>query len=122
MINSLKVLFLICLAFVAVPVGVLYAVIESFAYVLRSSFKSLFEVVYDFFRDLSKIVSITASKFLCVTLIERGGVPFGTHSVSAVLGANQREKALSVLGVWLSELLDSIDKNHCKIASERAGI
>ncbi len=122
MINSLKVLFLICLAFVAIPVGVLYAVIESFAYVLRSSFKSLFEVVYDFFRDLSKIVSITASKFLCVTLIERGGVPFGTHSVSAVLGANQREKALSVLGVWLSELLDSIDKNHCKIASERAGI
>lgn len=122
MINSLKVLFLICLAFVAVPVGVLYAVIESFAYVLRSSFKSLFEVVYDFFRDLSKIVSITASKFLCVTLIERGGVPFGTHSVSAVLGANQREKTLSGLGVWLSELLDSIDKNHCKIASERAGI
>ena len=122
MINSLKVLFLICLAFVAIPVGVLYAVIESFAYVLRSSFKSLFEVVYDFFRDLSKIVSITASKFLCVTLIERGGVPFGTHSVSAVLGANQREKALSVLGVWLSDLLDSIDKNHCKIASERAGI
>ena len=122
MINSLKVLFLICLAFVAVPVGVLYAVIESFAYVLRSSFKSLFEVVYDFFRDLSKIVSITASKFLCVTLIERGGVPFGTHSVSAVLGANQREKALSGLGVWLSDLLDSIDKNHCKIASERAGI
>jgi hypothetical protein len=120
MMNWLKVIFLVGSAVVAIPVGILYAVVESFVFV--SSFRSLWGVVYNFFRDLSKIVSITASKLLRATLISQGGVPFGTHSVSAVLGANQRERTLSSLGVWLSELLDSIDKNHCKKASERAGI
>jgi len=122
MIKWFKVLFLIGLALVSIPVGFLYAVIESFVFVLCSSFRSLWGVVYNTFRDLSKIVSITASKFLCAILIVQGGIPFGTHSVSAVLGANQREATLSDTGIWLSDLLDSIDKNHCKIASERAGI
>jgi len=50
------------------------------------------------------------------------GVPFGNHSVSAVLGANQRERTLTGLGLWLTLLLDSIEENHCRKASERAGI
>lgn len=122
MMKWLKVLFLVCLAVVAIPVGFVYAVFESMCFLISSSFRSSWGIIYNAFRDLSKIVSIMASKFLRLVLININGISFGTHSVSAVLGANQREKTLSATGVWLSDLLDSIDKDHCKKASERAGI
>jgi hypothetical protein len=38
------------------------------------------------------------------------------------LGANQREKTLTRLGAWLTSLLDSVEDDHCRKASERAGI
>ena len=120
--KTIKILFLIVLAVVAIPVGFVYAVLESIYYVFRTTIKAIWSSVYELFRGLSKVVSIIASKFLSSLLIKPGGVHFGTYSVSAVLGANQREKTLSSLGVWLANLLDSIDKNHCKKASERAGI
>ena len=106
-----KVLFLIALAAVAIPMGIVYSVLET-----------LWSVIYAFFRGVSKIVSICASKLLNKLLIESSGFKFGTYSVSAVLGVNQRKNKLKPLGVWLSNLLDSIEPNHCRKASERAGI
>jgi predicted Co/Zn/Cd cation transporter (cation efflux family) len=106
-----KAFFLIVLAAVAIPVGIVYSVIET-----------TWGSVYAFFRGVSKIVSICASKLLNKLLIESSGFKFGTYSVSAVLGVNQRKNKLKPLGVWLSNLLDSIEPNHCRKASERAGI
>lgn len=106
-----KVLFLIALAAVAIPFGVVYSVLET-----------TWSSVYAFFRGVSKVVSICSSRFLNKLLIEPSGFKFGTYSVSAVLGVNQRKNKLKPLGVWLSNLLDSIEPNHCKKASERAGI
>jgi hypothetical protein len=120
--KTIKILFLIVLAVVAIPVGFLYAVLESVYHVLKAALRNIWEAIYALFRGLSKVVSVIAAKFLSGLLIKSSGVHFGTHSVSAVLGANQREKTLANLGVWLANLLDSIDKNHCKKASERAGI
>ena len=118
----IKILFLIAVAVIAIPVGFVYSIIESVYHVLRTTIRAIWTSIYELFRGLSKVVSVIASKFLVRLLIKPSGVHFGTHSVSAVLGANQREKTLSSLGVWLANLLDSIDKNHCKKASERAGI
>jgi hypothetical protein len=120
--KAIKILFLVAVAVVAIPIGFVYAVLESIYHVLKSALRNVWEAVYAFFRGLSKVVSVIAAKFLSGLLIKSSGVYFGTHSVSAVLGANQREKTLSSLGVWLANLLDSIDENHCKKASERAGI
>jgi hypothetical protein len=106
-----KVLFLFVLAVLAIPVGVVYSVLEN-----------AWGSVYAFFRGVSKVVSICASKLLNRLLIEPSGFKFGTYSVSAVLGVNQRKNKLKPLGVWLSNLLDSIEPNHCRKASERAGI
>ena len=106
-----KAFFLIVLAAVAIPVGIVYSVIET-----------TWGSVYAFFRGMSKIVSICASKLLNKFLIESSGFKFGTYSISAVLGVNQRKNKLKPLGVWLSNLLDSIEPNHCRKASERAGI
>ena len=106
-----KALSLFVLAAVAIPTGIVYSVLET-----------IWSVIYAFFRGVSKVVSICASKLLNKLLIESSGFKFGTYSVSAVLGVNQRKNKLSHIGAWLSNLLDSIEPNHCKKASERAGI
>ena len=106
-----KVFVLAILAAVAIPMGIVYSVLEA-----------LWSVIYAFFRGVSKIVSICASKLLNKLLIESSGFKFGTYSVSAVLGVNQRKNKLKPLGVWLSNLLDAIEPNHFRKASERAGI
>lgn len=98
-------------AVITIPIGLLYAI-----------FELMWGGIYSFFTGVSKMVSVTAGQSLNRLLINPDGFPFGTHSVSAVLGANQRDGTLSSLGVWLSNLLDSIDKDHCKKAAERADI
>ena len=120
--KTFKVLFLVALAIVAIPSGMLYSLLETLWDVLVSAFRAIWGAVYAFFRNVSKVVSVCSSKLLRRLLIDPSGIPFGTHSVSAVLGANQREKTLTGIGLWLSDLLDSIESNHCKKASERAGI
>ena len=117
----LKVLLLFVLAMVAIPVGIVYSFGESLYFITSDILRSIWRAIYDLFRDVSTIVSVTASKFLNRLLMDKG-VPFGNHSVSAVLGANQREKTLTRLGAWLTSLLDSVEDDHCRKASERAGI
>ena len=117
----LKILLLLVLAIVAIPVGIVYSFGESLYFIASDILRSIWRAIYDFFRDVSIIVSVTASKFLNRLLMD-SGVPFGNHSVSAVLGANQREKTLTRLGTWLTSLLDSVEDDHCRKASERAGI
>ena len=116
-----KVLFLLVLAAVAIPVGIVFTVLDSLWFTAQNLVRTIWSLIYGFFRSVSKVVSVCSGSFLTAALTKRG-VPFGTHSVSAVLGANQREKTLSKLGNWLTNYLDSIEANHCKKASEKAGI
>lgn len=116
-----KVLILLVLAAVAIPVGIVFTVLDSLWFTAQNILRTIWSLIYGFFRSVSKVVSVCSGSFLTAALTKRG-VPFGTHSVSAVLGANQREKTLSKLGTWLAEVLDSIEPNHCKKASEKAGI
>ena len=116
-----KVLFLLVLAAVAIPVGIVFTVLDALWFTAQNLVRTIWSLIYGFFRSVSKVVSVCSGSFLTAALTKRG-VTFGTHSVSAVLGANQREKTLSKVGLWLVELLDSIEPNHCKKASEKAGI
>jgi hypothetical protein len=116
-----KVLFLIVLAAVAIPVGIVFTVLDALLFTAQNLVRTIWSLIYGFFRSVSKVISVCSGAFLTRLLTKRG-VPFGTYSVSAVLGANQREKTLSNVGAWLAELLDSIEANHCKKASENAGI
>jgi hypothetical protein len=116
-----KVLLLLILAAVAIPVGIVFTVLDSLWFTAQNLVRTIWGLIYGFFRSVSKVVSVCSGSFLTAALTKRG-IPFGTHSVSAVLGANQREKTLSKLGTWLTNYLDSIEPNHCKKASEKAGI
>ena len=116
-----KVLSLFLLASVAIPVGIAFTVLDALIFTAKNLLRTIWSLIYGFFFCVSKVVSVCSGSFLTAALTKRG-VPFGTHSVSAVLGANQREKTLSKLGTWLTNYLDSIEPNHCKKASEKAGI
>lgn len=116
-----KVLSLFLLASVAIPVGIAFTVLDALIFTAKNLLRTIWSLIYGFFFCVSKVVSVCSGSFLTSALTKRG-VPFGTHSVSAVLGANQREKTLSKLGTWLTNYLDSIEPNHCKKASEKAGI
>ena len=116
-----KVLSLFGLAAVAIPVGIVFTVLDALWFTAKNLLRTIWSLIYGFFACVSKVVSVCSGSFLTKALTKRG-VPFGTHSVSAVLGANQREKTLSKLGTWLADYLDSIEPNHCKKASEKAGI
>lgn len=49
-------------------------------------------------------------------LIEKDGYKFGkvNETISSVLGKNERDGTLSLGGLLLVILLDTIDKGHCK--------
>lgn len=116
-----KVFALLALALVAVPIGFVYGIVIAIVHVItypRTAGRELYEA----FRQLSKIVSVMAAEMLNDILIQSGGIPFGTHTVSATLGANYRESTLKPLGEWLRATLDSIEARHCTTAAERAGI
>jgi len=116
-----KSVALFALALIAVPIGFVYGIAVAIAHVMtypRTTGRELYEA----FRQLSKIVSVMAAELLNAVLIQKHGIPFGTHSVSATLGANYRESTLQPLGEWLRATLDSIEARHCTTAAERAGI
>jgi len=116
-----KTVALFALAIVAVPIGFVYGIAVAIVHVItypRTAGRELYEA----FRQLSKIVSVMAAEMLNAVLIHKSGIPFGTHTVSATLGANYRESTLKPLGEWLRATLDSIEARHCTTAAERAGI
>lgn len=117
----LKIAALAAAAIVAMPVGVIYGMLNSLAFVIRMPRAAGFEL-YDLGRSISKMLSIAARELLDATLIHKQGVKFGTHTVSAVLGANDREGTLKPIGCWLVQVLDSIERRHCQIAADCAGI
>ena len=51
-------------------------------------------------------------------LITEEGHQFGNvhETISCVLGHNQRDKTLTKAWKWLADLLDKIEKDHCKNA------
>lgn len=122
MIHKLfKILLLIALALVAIPFGIVFSILETILFTAQNVFRNVWSLITGFFRSVSKIVSVCSGKFLTRVLTKRG-VAFGTHSISAVLGANLREKTLTKAGLWLVDILESIDNGHCNRAAERAGI
>ena len=116
-----KTVALFALAVVAVPVGFVYGIAVAIAYVLQRP-RLIKREVYEAARSMSKVLSILAAELLNRACITKQGRKFGTHSVSAVLGANDKEGTLKPAGQWLVRTLDSIEPRHCQIAAMRAGL
>lgn len=76
-----------------------------------------------FFTGWSRVLSMMSALFLRHTLIKEKGYHFGMgHTVSAVLGRNQKEGTLTKVGEFLVSSLDKIERNHCLKAAYKAGL
>ena len=121
MIKAAKVIALFVLACIAMPVGLLFGTLLAIAYVSQRP-RLIKREVYEAARSMSKVLSILSAELLNRACITKQGRKFGTHSVSAVLGANDKEGTLKPAGQWLVRTLDSIEARHCQIAAMRAGL
>lgn len=119
--KTVKIAVLFALASIAIPIGFVYGLLLTCSFIAQVPYSWRREM-YEAFRSMSKILSIMAAELLNRTCINSQGVKFGTHSVSAVLGANDKENTLTALGQWLVHMLDSIEPRHCEIAAMRAGL
>lgn len=126
LIKSL-VLFLIAgaLSVVLLPLGILWTIGEILVRIFSSSQKKsafaksiwfLTATLHSLALWLDQIGNAVCRDMFNRLLIEEDGYKFGKvqETISSVLGKNERDWTLSLGGLLLVIVLDSIDKDHCR--------
>lgn len=126
LIKSL-VLFLIAgaLSVVLLPLGIIWTVGEILVRIFSSSQKKsactksiwfLTATLHSLALGLDQIGNAVCRDMFNRLLIEKDGYKFGKvqETISSVLGKNERDWTLSLGGLLLVIVLDSIDKDHCR--------
>lgn len=80
------------------------------------SFKRLDQQFLSIATSIDASGNVVCKDLFNLILKQKGGVDFGNRkeTISSVLGKNQRDKTLTNFGIAFCELLDFIDKDHCK--------
>lgn len=82
--------------------------------------KGFFKVVDGYFKqaavDIDRFGNSNFRTLLNSTMRKKNGYEFGKiwETISSVLGKNQRDNTLSFTGKCLANILDFLDKDHCK--------
>ena len=108
MISLLLVILAIVLSVILYPIGFIYALVT---FKLR-----LKDYYYAIAYSIDQLGNVVMSAMFNRLLIEEDSqYKFGNPdwTISAVLGGNLLTMRLRPLGLWLVEILDSIDDNHC---------
>ena len=126
LIKSL-VLFLIAgaLSVVLLPLGILWTIGEILVRIFTSEQKKsafaksiwfLTATLHSLALGLDQIGNAVCRDMFNRLLIEQDGYKFGKvqETISSVLGKNERDWTLSLGGLLLVIVLDSIDKDHCR--------
>ena len=126
LIKSL-VLFLVAgaLSVVLLPLGIIWTVGEIIVRIFSSSQKKsactkslwfLTATLHSLALWLDQIGNAVCRDMFNRLLIEQDGYKFGKvrETISSVLGKNERDWTLSLGGLLLVVVLDSIDKDHCR--------
>ena len=69
-------------------------------------------------RSIDVFANVEASELFNDTLIKSGGYKFGNRqeTISSVLGKNQRDNTLTIIGDGLRIILDCIEPCHCLLS------
>lgn len=131
MLKLLQSLVLFCisvlLSAVLYPLGIVWTIGEIIVRIfstdaVKSAFnKSLWylaSIIRSVAVGLDQIGNSVCRDLFNRVLIEKYGYKFGKidETISSVLGKNQRDDTLTLLGVLLVILLDRLDPDHCKNA------
>jgi 8-oxo-dGTP diphosphatase len=103
----------IVLAIIILPVGFGYQIISSL-------FKALNEYLFKVAKSIDQLGNVVCRDLFNDTLIKKDGYRFGNEdrTISHVLGMNEKTKTLSILGMGLAWILNTIDKDHNRKAIE----
>ena len=112
MIELLVLIIAIVLLYLLLPVIIVFMILK---YIFTGSKKMLAVWFYRTAREIDIFANVIGAEFWNTTLITDGGYKFGNpkETISSVLGKNQRDKTLTLLGDLIRWALDRIDKDHC---------
>lgn len=113
------------LSVILLPLGIIWTVGEIIVRIFSSSQKKsaftksiwfLTATLHSLALGLDQIGNAVCRDMFNRLLIEQDGYKFGKvqETISSVLGKNERDWTLSLGGLLLVIVLDSIDKDHCK--------
>ena len=112
MIELLVLAIAIILLVLLLPVLIIFMILK---YLLTGNRKMLTVWFYRTAREIDLFANVVGAEFWNAVFIINGGYKFGNpkETISSVLGKNQRDKTLTLLGDALRWVLDRIDEDHC---------
>ena len=112
MIELLVLTIATTLLYLLLPVIILFMILK---YLLTGSKKMLVVWFYRTAREIDLFANVVGAEFWNSGFITNGGYKFGNpkETISSVLGKNQRDKTLTLLGDLLRWILDRIEQDHC---------
>ena len=112
MIELLVLTIAITLLILLLPVLIIFMILK---YILTGNRKMLTVWFYRTAREIDLFSNVVGAEFWNAVFITDGGYKFGNpkETISSVLGKNQRDKTLTLLGDLIRWVLDRIEKDHC---------
>lgn len=117
--NFLLFLISIMLGSILLPIGFVYAIIKTVILsIIKLDITVFISFVSDFFyaiaASIDQLGNVICAELFNDIMIKKGTYKFGheDEKISSVLGKAKERNRLMLMGKWLSNLLDFIDKNH----------
>jgi len=112
MIELLVLIIATTLLYLLLPVIICFMILK---YIFTGNKKMLAVWFYRTAREIDLFANVVGAEFWNAVFITDGGYKFGNpkETISSVLGKNQRDKTLTLLGDALRWVLDRIDEDHC---------
>lgn len=117
--GTLLAIVSIILSAIAFPIGLLFSLFKNFyKRQWKVGFLNLDSQMLDIAVAVDATGNVVCEDFFNAILIKKQGYKFGKRkeTVSSVLGKNQRDKTLIFCGRVLAKVLDTCEKDHCKIS------
>jgi hypothetical protein len=102
--NILLLLLAILICLLLFPIGFIIGIL----------FSNWNEYLFSICISLDQLGNVVCSRLFDAILIKNNGYKFGNEdeTISSVLGKNKLINKLSIFGIILDKLLDTIEKNH----------
>tara|TARA_B100001559_G_C16408936_1_gene579399 strand:- start:711 stop:1100 length:390 start_codon:yes stop_codon:yes gene_type:complete len=112
MIELLVLTVAIILLYLLLPVIIIFMILK---YIFTGNKKMLAVWFFRTAREIDIFANVVGAEFWNSVFITDGGYKFGNpkETISSVLGKNQRDKTLTLLGDLIRWVLDRIEKDHC---------
>ncbi len=115
MIELLVLIIATTLLYLLLPVIICFMILK---YIFTGNKKMLAVWFFRTAREIDIFANVVGAEFWNAVFITDGGYKFGNpkETISSVLGKNQRDKTLTLLGDALRWVLDRIEQDHCLLS------